>query len=42
MPIHFHPAIQPPVLGFDPNLIQDNFDLYSFDIDQYLNFDFKV
>lgn len=40
MPIHFHPGIQPPVLGFDPNMIQDDFDPYTFD--QYINFDFKV
>jgi hypothetical protein len=42
MAMHFHPGIQPPVLGFDPNMIQDDFDPYSFDADQYLNFDFKI
>jgi hypothetical protein len=42
MPMHSHPAIQTPVLEFDPNMIQDDFDPYSFDIDQYLIFDFKV
>ena len=41
MPLHIHPDIQPPVLGFDPNMIQDNFDPYSFNPDQYLNFDFE-
>ena len=25
MPIQFHPVIQPPVFGFDPNIIQDVF-----------------
>ncbi|ETN43367.1 uncharacterized protein HMPREF1541_02526 [Cyphellophora europaea CBS 101466] len=28
--LHFHPEIQPPVLGFDPNMIQDEFDPFSF------------
>jgi hypothetical protein len=42
LPMHFHPGIQPPVLGFDPNKIQDDFDPYGFDVDQYLIFDFKV
>ena len=27
---HFHPAIFPPVLGFDPNTIQDIFDPFSY------------
>ena len=27
--LHFHPEIQPPVLGFDPNMIQDEFDPFS-------------
>lgn len=27
--LHFHPDIQPPVLGFDPNMIQDEFDPFS-------------
>ena len=39
IPMHFHPATQRPVLAFDPNSIQDNFDPYSFDIDQFLNFE---
>lgn len=28
--LHFHPEIQPPVLGFDPNMIQDEFDPFTF------------
>ena len=27
--LHFHPEIQPPVLGFDPNMVQDEFDPFS-------------
>lgn len=27
--LHFHPDIQPPVLGFDPNIVQDDFDPFS-------------
>ena len=41
MPFHFHPGIQPPVLGFDPNMIQDDFDPFSFNVDEYLNLEFK-
>ena len=26
---HFHPDVQPPILGFDPNLIQDDFDPFK-------------
>lgn len=33
---HWHPAIQPPILGIDPNIIQDEFDPFSFEIDQVL------
>jgi hypothetical protein len=25
--LHFNPQIPPPVLGFNPNIIQDNFEL---------------
>jgi hypothetical protein len=35
-------ASSPPILGTDPNMIQDDFDPYNFDVDQYLSFDFKV
>jgi hypothetical protein len=28
--LHFHPNIQPPVLGFGPDMIQDDFDPFSF------------
>ncbi|RMD44179.1 hypothetical protein DV735_g1008, partial [Chaetothyriales sp. CBS 134920] len=29
--MHFHPQVQPPVLGFDPGMIQDDFDPFSLD-----------
>ena len=37
--LHFHPRIQPPVLGFDPNMIQDDFDPFTLnaDIGEFLN-----
>ena len=31
--LHFHPQIQPPVLGFDPNIIQDDFDPFTLNAD---------
>jgi hypothetical protein len=37
--MHFNPQVQPPVLGFDPNNIQDDFDPFSLYVDpgQYLD-----
>lgn len=35
--LHFHPHIQQPALGFNPAMIQDDFD--PFDISDYVNFD---
>lgn len=34
---HFHPAVDQPILAFDPALIQDNFD--PFDLGDFINFD---
>jgi hypothetical protein len=28
-PLHFHPDVQTPVLGFDPNTLQDNFEPFG-------------
>lgn len=28
---HWHPEIQPPILGFDPSMLQDDFDPFSFE-----------
>jgi hypothetical protein len=33
---HFHPATESPILGFDPNLVQDQFD--SYDINDFVDF----
>lgn len=35
--LHFHPDIQQPALGFNPAMIQDDFD--PFNISDYINFD---
>jgi hypothetical protein len=35
--LHFHPGIQQPVLGFNPGMVQDDFD--PFDISDYVNFE---
>lgn len=40
--LHFHPEIQPPILGFDHKLIQDDFDPFSLDIDLTDIFDFSA
>lgn len=32
---HFHPAVDRPILAFDPTVIQDNFDPY--DLNDYIN-----
>ncbi len=37
--LHFHPAIQPPVLGFDPRVIQDDFDPFDLDFSELINYD---
>jgi Mating-type protein MAT alpha 1 HMG-box len=34
---HFHPAVDQPILAFDPALIQDDFD--PFDLRDFINFD---
>ena len=38
--LHFHPQIQPPILGFDPNIIQDDFDPFSLFVEsgEFLDF----
>ncbi|KIW87205.1 uncharacterized protein Z519_12107 [Cladophialophora bantiana CBS 173.52] len=38
--LHFHPSISPPILGFDPRVIQDDFDpfnlnLFGYDINSH-------
>ena len=38
--IHFHPDVRPPVLGFDPREVQDDFDPFSFDLPLSDIFDF--
>ena len=35
--LHFHPDIQQPALGFNPGMVQDDFD--PFDISDYVNFE---
>ncbi|OQV10182.1 hypothetical protein CLAIMM_14217 [Cladophialophora immunda] len=30
--LHFHPQISPPILGFDPRVIQDDFDPFNLDL----------
>jgi hypothetical protein len=34
---HFHPTVDQPILGFDPTVVQDDFD--PFDLDDYLHLD---
>lgn len=34
---HFHPAVDTPILAFDPNVVQDRFD--PFNLNDYVNFD---
>jgi hypothetical protein len=34
---HFHPAVDQPILAFDPTVIQDNFD--PFDMADFVDFD---
>ncbi|KAL6241329.1 hypothetical protein RBB50_011802 [Rhinocladiella similis] len=36
--LHFHPRIQPPILGFDPRIIQDDFDPFDLDFSGLINF----
>lgn len=40
--LHFHPEVQPPVLGFDHRLIQDDFDPFNFDLELADIFDFSA
>ncbi|EXJ82279.1 hypothetical protein A1O3_06092 [Capronia epimyces CBS 606.96] len=35
--LHFHPNIQPPILGFDPRIIQDDFDPFDLDLSALIN-----
>lgn len=35
---HFHPAVENPILAFDPTVIQDDFD--PFNISDFVNLDF--
>ncbi|OAG34384.1 hypothetical protein AYO21_11470 [Fonsecaea monophora] len=30
--LHFHPQISPPILGFDPRIVQDDFDPFNLDV----------
>ena len=38
--LHFNPQIQPPILGFEPNIIQDDFNPFSLYVEagEYLDF----
>jgi hypothetical protein len=36
--LHFHPAISPPVLGFDPSYIQNEFDPFELDFGALVDF----
>lgn len=35
--LHFHPTISPPILGFDPRIIQDDFDPFNLDLSAYID-----
>ena len=35
---HFHPAM-PQILGFDPRIIQDEFDPFNLDLNAYIDLD---
>lgn len=37
--VHFHPNISPPILGFDPRIIQDDFDPFNLDLSSIIDFD---
>ncbi|KIV83119.1 hypothetical protein PV11_05172 [Exophiala sideris] len=37
--LHFHPDVSPPILGFDPRVIQDDFDPFNLDLSELINFD---
>jgi hypothetical protein len=37
--LHFHPGISPPILGFDPRVIQDDFDPFDLDLSHLIDFD---
>lgn len=36
---HWNPDISPPILGFDPALVQDPFDPFSFNTDAFFESD---
>ena len=36
--VHFHPNISPPVLGFDPRVIQDDFDPFDLDLTPLIDY----
>ncbi|KAK6371725.1 hypothetical protein LTS17_008548 [Exophiala oligosperma] len=36
--LHFHPGIQPPILGFDPRIVQDDFDPFDLDFSGLIDF----
>lgn len=37
--LHFHPDISPPILGFDPRIIQDDFDPFDLDLTKMIDFE---
>jgi hypothetical protein len=37
--LHFHPDISPPILGFDPRVIQDDFDPFNLDLSHLVAFE---
>jgi len=39
--VHFHPSA-PTVIGFDPHMVQDDFDPFSFELGDYVNFDLDM
>ncbi|EXJ54290.1 hypothetical protein A1O7_09628 [Cladophialophora yegresii CBS 114405] len=40
--LHFHPNISPPILGFDPRVIQDDFDPFNLDLSPLVAFETKI
>lgn len=36
--LHFHPDVSPPILGFDPRVIQDDFDPFNLDLTDMIDF----
>ncbi|KAL2433875.1 hypothetical protein ABEF95_011682 [Exophiala dermatitidis] len=37
--LHFHPGVQPPILGFDPRIIQDDFDPFDLDLSTLIDWE---